>query len=191
MTTLRSFARLAALGALLLSTGCAQLIAANATPIPMTEGQLTPTLRQADLDAAAMRFGVADRLLSEFAETHGGTPGAVETLFWRAMFKLDPANETATRRDALVLLDGYLNGSTVVAHRGAALALRRFASLPDRTTGSVAVTPASPSAAPGAATEVKAPDRSRDEEIQRLKDELAKANAELERIRKRLSQPNP
>jgi hypothetical protein len=190
MTTLRSIARLAALGALLLSTGCAQLIAANATSIPMTEGQLTPTLRQADLEAVAMRFGVADRLLSEFAETHAGTPGAVETLFWRAMFKLDPANDTATRRDALVLLDGYLNGSTVVAHRGAALALRRFASVPDRATGSVALTPASPSAAPGA-TDVRPPDRSRDEEIQRLKDELAKANAELERIRKRLSQPNP
>jgi hypothetical protein len=27
--------------------------------------------------------------------------------------------------------------------------------------------------------------------VQRLRDELAKANAELERIRKRLSQPNP
>ncbi|NUS34720.1 MAG: hypothetical protein HOQ17_16870, partial [Gemmatimonadaceae bacterium] len=42
-------------------------------------------------------------------------------------------------------------------------------------------TAAAPSPAPAANTE----------EVQRLKEELAKANAELERIRKRLSQPNP
>ena len=36
---------------------------------------------------------------------------------------------------------------------------------------------------------VKVDDRARDEEIQRLKDELAKANAELERIKRRLAKP--
>jgi hypothetical protein len=50
---------------------------------------------------------------------------------------------------------------------------------PSTATGSTAG--ATPSTAPAA----------RDEEMQRLKDELSKANAELERIRKRLSQPNP
>jgi hypothetical protein len=190
MTTVRTIATLAGVGALALSAGCAQLRAANATPVPMMEGQLTPTLRQADLDAGSMRFGVADRLLVDYAETHGGTPEAVETLFWRAVFKLDPANETSTRRDAVALLDGYLNQPTVVAHRAAALALRRFVAVPDRPATGVAVSPPA-GAAPATRPDAKPDDRSRDEEVQRLKDELAKANAELERIRKRLSQPNP
>ena len=185
MTTLRTIARLAGAAALSLAGGCAQLRAANATPQPM-EGQLTATLRQADQEAVALRFGVADRLLADFAETHPGTPEAVETAFWRAVFKLDTANQSGTRRDAVALLDGYLNGPAVVAHRGAAQALRRAASV-ERTVVTVPApsTPAAPNAAPSARSDVSA------EEVQRLRDELAKANAELERIRKRLSQPKP
>jgi hypothetical protein len=146
-------------------------------------------LRQADREALALRFGVADRLLADFAESHPGTPDAVETAFWRAVFKLDTANQAGARREAVALLDGYLNGVTVVEHRGAALALRHAASV-DRqvvvTTAPAAPSvPAAPSAAPTTRTDVSA------EEVQRLREELAKANAELERIRKRLSQPNP
>lgn len=185
MTTLRIITRVAGVAALYAAGGCAQLRAANATPQPM-EGQLAATLRQADQEALALRFGVADRLLSEFAETHAGTPEAVESVFWRAVFKLDTANQTATRRDAVVLLDGYLNGSTVVAHRGAALALRRAAAV-ERTVVTVPgpSAPAAPGSAPSARADVSP------EEVQRLREELAKANAELDRIRKRLSQPNP
>lgn len=186
MTTLRTITRLAGAAALVAVAGCAQLRAANAGPVQPMEGQLTATLHQADAEALAMRFGVADRLLAEFAETHPDTPEALETAFWRALFKLDPSNQTATRRDAAALLDGYLNGSAVVTHRGAALALRRFAAAADRPVAAApTATPpaiaAAPSPAPAANTE----------EVQRLKEELAKANAELERIRKRLSQPNP
>ena len=184
-TTLRTIARFARAAVLSVAGGCAQLRAANATPQPM-EGQLAATLRQADQEAVALRFGVADRLLAEFADTHAGTPEAVETAFWRAVFKLDTANQTGTRREAVALLDGYLNGSTSVAHRGAALALRRAASV-ERTVVTVPgpSTPAAPSTAPSVRADVST------EEVQRLRDELAKANAELERIRKRLSQPNP
>jgi transposase len=185
MTTLRTVTRLVCTAALAVAGGCAQLRAANATPQPM-EGQLAATLRQADQEAIALRFGVADRLLAEFAESHAGTPEAVETAFWRAVFKLDTANQTGSRRDAVALLDGYLNGSTVVAHRGAALALRHAASA-ERTVVTVPAssTPTTPGTAPTARTDASA------EEVQRLREELAKANAELERIRKRLSQPNP
>jgi len=37
----------------------------------------------------------------------------------------------------------------------------------------------------------KPDDKAKDEELQRVKDELAKANAELERIKRRLTQPKP
>ena len=184
MTTIRTVARLAAVAALSWLGGCAQLRAANATPQPM-EGQLTATLRQADGEAVVMRFGVADRLLTDFAETHLGTPEALETAFWRAVFKLDTANQTGSRRDAVALLDSYLSGSTIVAHRGAAIALRRLAAAADRP---VAVAP-TPEPAPTSTS--AAPPAANAEEVQRLRDELAKAKAELERIRKRLSQPNP
>lgn len=184
MTILRTMARVAALGVLSLAGGCAQLRAANATPPQPMEGQLAATLRQADAEAVALRFGAADRLLADFADAHANTPEAVETTFWRAIFKLDTANQTATRRDALALLDSYLNGSTIVAHRGAALALRRAASA-DRPV--VTAGPGVPAPAPAAGTRSDV----NPEEVQRLRDELAKANAELERIRKRLSQPNP
>ena len=45
--------------------------------------------------------------------------------------------------------------------------------------------------APKPTTTTEAPQTAADAEIKRLKDELAKANAELERIRRRLAQPPP
>ena len=189
MTMIRSSVARAALGTLLLAGGCAQLRAANATPSAPMEGQLTATLQQAEREASALRFGMADRLLSDFADTHANTAEAVETSYWRALFRLDPSNQTATPRDAIVLLDSYLGSAVTIAHRGSATALRRAAAALDRPAVAVS-RPATPGAAP-ARTDAKADDKSRDEEVQRLKEELAKATAELERIKKRLSQPNP
>jgi hypothetical protein len=189
MTTRHTIIRLTGVAVLWAAGGCAQLRAANATPQPI-EGPLAATLRQADAEAVAMRFGVADRLLAEFAEAHPDTPEALETAFWRALFKLDPSNQTAPRRDAVALLDSYLNGNIVVGHRGAALALRRGA-MADRPVVVAPATSPAAGAAPAAAPAATAAPAASAEEVQRLREELAKANAELERIRKRLSQPNP
>ena len=193
MTMIRSSVARAALGGLLFASGCAQLRAANATPPAPMEGQLTATLQQAEREASALRFGMADRLLSDFADTHANTAEATETTYWRALFRLDPSNQTATPHDAIVLLDSYLGSRVAIAHQGSATALRRAAAALDRPAVVVS-SPATPGAAPGAVparAEAKADDKSRDEEVQRLKEELAKATAELERIKKRLSQPNP
>ena len=180
------------LAALLLTAGCAQLRAANASPAPM-EGKLSTSLQQAEREVVSSRFGVADRVLVDFAESHPNTPEAVETAYWRALFMLDPANETASRRDAVAMLDSYLNAPIAVMHRGSATTLRRIAAALDRPAPVAAANP--PSAAPAPRAEpkadTKAEDKSRDEEVQRLKEELAKANAELERIKKRVAQPNP
>lgn len=184
-----------ALAALLLTAGCAQLRAANASPAPM-EGKLSVSLQEAEREVGSSRFGVADRVLADFALEHANTPEAIETAYWRALFMLDPANQTASRRDAIAMLDSYLNSPVVVMHRGSATTLRRIASALDRPVPVAAANPPSPAPAraePKADTKVdtKAEDKSRDEEVQRLKDELAKANAELERIKKRVAQPNP
>jgi hypothetical protein len=184
-----------ALVALLVTAGCSQLRAANASPAPM-EGKLSASLLQAEREVNASRFGVADRVLVDFAEGHPNTPEAIETAYWRALFMLDPANQTASRRDAIAMLDSYLNSPVVVMHRGGATTLRRIAVALDRPVPVAAANPPSPAPAraePRADTkaDTKAEDKSRDEEVQRLKDELAKANAELERIKKRVAQPNP
>jgi hypothetical protein len=193
MTTIRTTLTHAALGGLLFAGGCAQLRAASATPAPM-EGRLSGTLQRVETEVLAQRFGVADRLLVDFAEGHVNTPEAVETAFWRALFMLDAANRTATAGDALALLDGYLGAPVMVAHRGAATSLRRIAVVLDRPAPPAA-TASAPAAAPSGRTEPKpdarTDDRSRDAEVQRLREELAKANAELERIKKRVAQPNP
>jgi hypothetical protein len=188
LTTVRRRGACAALGTLLLAGGCAQLRAANATPPAPMEGKLTSTLQEADREAQALRFGMADRLLADFAESHANTPEAVETQYWRAVFRLDPSNQTARPRDAIALLDGYLAGNVTVAHRGAALALRRAALSLDRPAPALVT---GSSSAPDQARPDAKPSAKNDDEVQRLKEELAKANAELERIKKRLAQPNP
>jgi hypothetical protein len=155
------------------------------------EGELTTTLQQAEREASASRFGVADRLLTDFALTHPNTREAIETGYWRALFALDPANQTSSPREALTLLDGYLTVSASIAHRGSAQSLRRAVAALDRPPASATgAAPQAPAAAAPARADA-ATDKSRDEEVQRLKEELAKANAELERIRKRVTQPNP
>ena len=198
MTDICTIRLRAALAGLILAAGCSRLLAANASPAAPMDGELTTTLQQAEREVIASRFGVADRLLIDFAEGHANTPEAVETSYWRAVFKLDPLNLTARPRDAAVLLDDYLNAPVTIAHRGAATTLRRAAMALDRPAMALdrpampsqpLSSAASGSTAPAAA--VPADAKARDEEMQRLKDELAKANAELERIKKRLSQPNP
>ena len=181
---------------LLFTAGCAQLRAANASPAPM-EGKLSASLQQAEREVSSSRFGVADRALADFALGHPNTPEAVETAYWRALFMLDPANQTASRRDAIAMLDSYLNAPIAVMHRGAATTLRRIAAALDRPVPVAAANPPSPAPSQRAEAkadtkaDTKAEDKSRDEEVQRLKEELAKANAELERIKKRVAQPNP
>lgn len=190
--TIHTIRTYGALAAFLLTAGCAQLRAANATPAPM-EGKLSASLQQAEREVVSSRFGVADRMLADFALGHPNTPEAIETAYWRALFMLDPNNQTASRRDAIAMLDSYLNTPITVMHRGSATTLRRIAVALDRPAPVAAAN--APSAAPAPRAEpkadTKADDKSRDEEVQRLKEELAKANAELERIKKRVAQPNP
>ena len=81
------------------------------------------------------------------------------------------------------MLDSYSQAKGEVAHRSEAMVLHRVAMTLDARTG--AVVPAAP------ATVLKPEDKAKDEELQRLKDELAKATAELERIKRRLASPKP
>ncbi len=142
-------------------------------------------LASASQEAHANRFVGAEQLLAEFAARHPASPEAVESLYWRGIFRLDPSNPAASAREAGALFESYL-GRTTGAHRTEASMLRRLASSMEARAAAIASTPApAPTPTPSSA------DRAKDEEMQRLREELAKANAELERIRRRLAQPRP
>lgn len=123
-------------------------------------------------------YGEADKTLADFASTHAGSIQALESGYWRAVYKLDPANKDASTKDAIAGLDRYL-ATPDGTHRGEATTLRRIAvqlqSL-DRALSAPKVDEA-------AAT--------RDEEVKKLRDELQATKDELERIKRRLAAPKP
>lgn len=124
----------------------------------------------------------------------GPTPNqAIEAQYARALQYLDPASASGSVDSAITYLDAYIAHAGYVQHRREAAALRRLASdaqqlakveLALREARASASEPR-PSSEPAARTEETV------REVQRLRDELAKANAELERIRKRLATPKP
>jgi pyruvate/2-oxoglutarate dehydrogenase complex dihydrolipoamide acyltransferase (E2) component len=160
--------------------------ACRTTPTPAASARPTPTsdwgstLARALEEAQAARFAAADRTLAEYAERFPGTTAANEAGYWRALLKLDPTNSAASARDALALLDAYLALSPAPAHRTEAATLRRVAAAMDaRATAAVTTTPPVP----------HVDERAHTEEILRLREELSRANAELARIKRRLTRP--
>jgi len=159
--------------------------------------------------AATGDYDGADSALAQFARTYPGTPDALETAYWRALYKMDPANHNASLPTAIASLDGYLADGRPREHVPEATSLRRVATqldglhklatsavaqAKDAKTSAANATAAANDAKDAKDAAAKAADASASaaaaDEIKRLKEELAKANAELDRIRKRLSQPS-
>jgi hypothetical protein len=145
----------------------------------------------------------ADSLLVQFSLAYPGSSRSPEASYWRAYFRLDPRFGSAGARDALSLLDAYLGSPEKQRHRDEALALKRVAEQVVRLNTLVDIATARPTSIPGAAPDTAnrspadargdvraavAEIRAQDAEIRRLKDALAKANAELERIKTRLAE---
>ena len=146
------------------------------------EREWPSTLQRAQAAAEVGRFDVADSALAEFFARHPSSPEANETLFWRALFRLDPANPESSTSDAVTDLTAYLASPGRHQHLVEARALRRAALLADSLAGAPARR--AEAGAVSAATD-------KDAEIARLKEELKKATEELERIKRRLSTPTP
>ena len=189
--------RLAAtVAALVIVSGC---IPGHSTLRPMALSDWPSLLGRSQQAALERRHSDADQLLADFAQRYPDTPEARETLYWRALYRMDPNNRDAAISTALVSLDAYLRSDASIAHRVEAETLQRLGRTVEslnRAVGSMAgltITSATPASS---ATPAANPDRSatelraRDAEIQRLKDELAKANDELERIKRRLTAPS-
>jgi hypothetical protein len=165
------------LGIALLLGGCAR---------PPASAPASPGMEFANaIEAARQRvdsgdYPGADRILAEYALRHPGTAEAREIPFWRAMYIVDPQNRTASIAQGIRALDLYLASDGAIWYRPQAEVLRRTAlviqsirqaQIPRQVNGrdTVFIT--------------------REEEIAALRDQLAKANAELERIKKRLANP--
>jgi hypothetical protein len=164
------------------------------------------TLFLARVRAAEGKFAAADTILARFATEYPGTRQASETAYWRALYDLDPSNHGGSFRSAISSLDTYMAAGGPHEHAVEAATLRRIAGHMDElnklaasalaeardtsTAARVTATDIRAEVKPPAAGDVGIPTAS-DVEIKRLKDELAKANAELERIRRRLAQPPP
>jgi hypothetical protein len=133
-------------------------------------------------DATESRTAAADRALSEFAQRFPGTPEAAEVPYWRALLRLDP-NSSAAIRESMTMLDAYLASAPTGAHRYEAGLFRRLGLAIEQRNAAIAAIPPAPA--------VRPEDKAHEEELQRLRDELAAANTELARIRRRVARPRP
>lgn len=166
--------------------------------IRLGQGSAPPREQWAVTAAAAQRavdageHPRADTMLVQFAEAHPQTPEALEAVYWRGVIALDPGNPAGSPALAGAAFDYYL-GEPSAVRRAEVLVLRRLAtrlellndlalalSLGERNTAAALATGRAPSSGDA-----------RDAEIARLKEELRKATEELDRIRKRVTQPPP
>jgi hypothetical protein len=172
-----------ALVVLLAGSGCVP--ARSATPKiaePTAASEWPAAHTRAIAEANESKPAAADRTLAEFAQRFPGSPEAIEVPYWRAVVKLDP-NSSAAVRESMAILDSYLATAPTGTHRFEAGVFRRLALAIEQRNAAIAAIPPTPV--------VRQDDKAREEELQRLRDDLAAANAELARIRRRVARPRP
>jgi len=91
------------------------------------ESSLSRTLALSEAMASRGDFAAADSALAAFAVRYPGTAEALETSYWRALYKLDPSNRGTSLTSAMATLDGYLSDTRPRAHVSEAITLRRLA----------------------------------------------------------------
>jgi len=156
---------------------------------PSSQRNWPAALSAAQRAADEGRYLDADRELLLFRRLHAGSPEAQESVFWRALYKLDPRNQAGTTEDVVTLVDTLLLAHGAQPRRAEAVVVRRTALLIDslrheaelrRDTVVVRDT-----------TRSVARERELEAQVKTLQDSLNATLAELERIRKRLAQPRP
>ena len=174
-----SLTKTIAVALLIIGSACSQQQAGK-PPAPKAD-PYEATLLAADKRVESGDYEGADRILADFALKAKGTPQGSEIGFWRALYMVDPRNPTSSMAEGVRALDIYLSTASSGQYRRQAFVLKRTAQtvLALRTAQATA--------------RVNGRDTvyvTREDEILALKDQLAKANAELERIKKRLANPS-
>jgi hypothetical protein len=150
-------------------------------PPPASRVEWPGALATAIRAAEAGHYDEADRVLLEFGQRHAGTAEGADSDFWRALLRADPANPSPSTRERIAMLDAYLAGGSGSPRYLEALVLRRLLEGVDSTRSALT--------ALRAQAEVR--QRSREDEIRKLSEDLDRAMAELERIKKRLAPTKP
>jgi hypothetical protein len=163
-----------------------ELPASSSVPLPVPPRlaavtEWLPTLGAAMDAIDSGRYDVADKVVADYTKRFPDTREGREMVFWRAMFKLDPNNKFSTTDEAIEDLDAYVEDSLTKWYKGEAAILLRLG-----TTISVLRTALTQRTGVVRDTSSATTGKSRDDEILALKEALARANAELDRIRKRV-----
>jgi hypothetical protein len=159
----------------------------------------------AQSDAANGDYHAADSVLAAFQMRNPYTEDGTESLYWRALFKLDPSNVGGSTTESIALFDQYLESPHHEPRTAEVLVLRRTARLVGAIQRLADQAASQADSARTQADSVKlaaragvSRSRTKDEEIARLRDaldkalaELDQANQELDRIKKRLTAPKP
>ncbi|HEU6453326.1 MAG TPA: hypothetical protein VFT57_18050 [Gemmatimonadaceae bacterium] len=169
--------------------GCATTIHRS---MPPAAGEWIDVLGSAKEAAAQGRYSDADRTLQDFMLAYAGSPEAREAAYWRALLTLDPSNRGGDTRSAERQLEEYLSDTATTLHRTEAITLQRLAVAIDSLVRTHRISISSSDAARAEQAE-RADEREAElrKEIQRLKEQLDKTTAELDRIKKRLSEKTP
>lgn len=149
-------------------------------PTPASEDFLN-VVAAADHRVDSGDYAGADRILSDFAIKTKGTQDATEISFFRALYMVDPQNRNSSVAEGLRALDIYLSTPGAKQYKTEATIVKRTA----LTLQSLRTASAAPKVIGRDTVFV-----TREDEIAALKDQLAKANAELDRIKKRLANPS-
>src|SRR5687767_5377922 len=179
---------------LTIGTGCAELPRIE-TGVFQRDWDRTRDETRRNVEAG--NYHAADRLLAEFARVHPNTREARESAFWRAAYQVDPANRLGSLETGVAALDAYLANEPEGWYLYDASILRSSC-LASQGLAAGASRAWVASRGHDVCDTRSQPQRSRNEEfaelrtqLARSKTELAQANAELERIKKRLANPTP
>lgn len=149
------------------------------------------TLDSARVAITRGRPAHADSVLSAFRDRYTGMPQSAEALYWRALARLDLPAMTAGVKAAIADLDAY-RATAAPAHLAEATVLRRALTQLDSARVATAAVPTSAERPqPNGRITLLLRDtlRVRDEELQRARADAAAAQAELDRVRRRLAAP--
>jgi hypothetical protein len=175
--------------ALILATGCrhhpsppppAAVVAEVPLPPLPVEAPWVGTLAAVRTAVDSGRYALADTILASFEQAQAGTSDVGESTFWRAMLRADPRNPSFTPADARSALEGYLASEGAQRRTEAWVLLRMLAVSDSLRTVQAAQR-----------KDAEARDRTREEELQKLREELQRTQAELDRIKRRLGAPRP
>jgi hypothetical protein len=176
-------------------------------PRPVREWPVTlQTVKEA---ARAGQYAQADSVLARFESRYSTSYEGREAAYWRALLLADPANPRSSPAEAVEAINRYFAGGSTAEAYDEATVLRRILQRVDSLTREVAQAQrliaeaqeataeprpaAAPTPAPAEGRETRPARENRNlvEQVRRLRDELSKANQELERVRKRLSEQRP